>query len=484
MSESYTQEFPTLTQATQTSQSSDKAGVPLDVAFGGSNTNDTATIYDDSEFANGIGLTGSGATSVTSITDPTDFNNQPFTTCLFGCPPKGPGLRSDVSDGGERVISADGLVWFTQAGGSYEASGAPNYSEIVAYNPANNGICNFQLPGGTAQATGIAATGTTIWVAEQGPDPAAGALPTGALDSFQPFADPNFPADCTQSATTSVIQNGQTTYTVSGGTFDQLATPPIGTVDFQFHRYLWPSGTTKNSDGTPASYYTPIMITPDPSSPNHLWVTDFNGDSVADVTVNPTAGTVAADPTTNKITSIYDHPLPGSLPWQVAVDDNYVYVADYGSQTLVRMSKTADAAGTFPIDFVQIPVTSDLEQGYGLALDQNNQKLYFTLANDQNLQTPPPPFDSGSTFGYVDLASWQPDVVLTNGQVVPQQPSGVVFTGLSENTNPSSGGDFRGIAVLSTSNGTQIALADSVRGPTADSNQVIRLCSTSPPSTC
>jgi hypothetical protein len=314
---------------------------------------------------------------------------------------------SALSALGERVTYADNYVWFTEGGWEFPPSGATNHSEIVAYNPASGGFCSYQVPGNDNEVVGLAATGTgnstKIWFVESMGE---------AIDSFSPS---QVGMNC--------LPGGQF-YALAGAT--------------SFHSVTWG--------------VLPGMITADGAQ---LWVTDFWGPAVG--RVDASTGNVT---TTYKIPSNNAYSFLGPAPWQIVADINFVYAIDYADDQLVRINK----ADTTQVDRVQLPVTSDQEEGYGLALSgpPGNQRLYFTLSDDSALWSPLP-FGATTTIGYVDLSSWQP---------ASQPTSAVVFTGLSAQTNSSGGGDFRGIAAASDG---EIALADSTYPSAPDPEQVIRL---------
>jgi len=113
-----------------------------------------------------------------------------------------------------------------------------------------------------------------------------------------------------------------------------------------------------------------------------------------------------------------------------------VYATDNGDAEIVRINKL-----TGQMDELPIPLTSDVESGFGLAISSG--RLYFTLADDYVTN-----FGAASTFGYIDLSSW------------PQGTShadGVIYTGLPTVTNSGFKADYRAIAVGPTG---QVAITD------------------------
>ena len=401
------EKYTNLFSVTAASATAPATGNPLDVAFDSGDN-----IWSDSEFSDGVEKTAPGQSTVSLFQDPYDTSQSPFYFCFTGCG------SYPISSFGERVVVADGMVWFTQGGGFLTPPGVTNHSEVVAYDPANGGFCTYQVPSNNNEVMGLAATGsgssTVIWFLESGAGNVYYKPPDGtpaAVDSFSPSQVP--------SSTGQLGMNCLPT-----GQFY-----PLTTTTPSFHQTLWPTPPSGRSDQTWLA-----MITPDPDRV-HLWVTDWapnGGDAeVAEVAATGTP-------------TIYTLP-PQAGPWQVAVDPNYVYAIDYGDNNLVRINK---ASGR--IDKVPLPVTTDLERGYGLALSNSSgdERLYFTLSDDSDLSTPVP-FGAVSTFGYVDLSTW--------GAPSAAPAQGVVFTGLSSATDPSGSGDFRGIAASSDG---ELAIAD------------------------
>jgi hypothetical protein len=130
------------------------------------------------------------------------------------------------------------------------------------------------------------------------------------------------------------------------------------------------------------------------------------------------------------------------MPWQVVSDGRFVYAVDYGDDNLVRISESTGA-----VDEVPIPVTSDMEQGYGLALSAG--RLYFTLSDDRQ-----PTFGAASTFGYVDVAGWEAASAAcpASSDCAPAPSLGVIYKLPSFAQS-----DLRGIAVAADGS---VALAD------------------------
>jgi DNA-binding beta-propeller fold protein YncE len=216
-------------------------------------------------------------------------------------------------------------------------------------------------------------------------------------------------------------------------TQDQCAGTGTYTLPASVESMTWPS-TTWGGDVWPAE------VTADPSG-TQLWVTDFEGYS-ADASQLchqlSTAGSCGeidevdvsnvSDP---QIVEQYVYPssnvyaFGGAEPWGVVADPTYVYAIDYGDSNLVRIDKS-----TGHVDEVPLPLTSDDEDGYGLALHSN--KLYLTLSDDTR-----PAFGAASTIGYIDLDSWM---------AASQPNGGVIYGGISKDVDRTTVSDFRGIA--------------------------------------
>lgn len=262
---------------------------------------------------------------------------------------------------------------------------------------------------------GLASTGTApdneIWFVESG-------LDSTFLDAFYPA---EVGAGCS-------------------GASDEAYTlgPGIG----HFRRIPWPG-------------LVPAQIAVDPDGTD-LWITNFWGSSVSRFDI--ATGRI----TTYRYRSSNSESFFGPDPWQVAVDARYVYAIDYGDDNLVRIDKA-----TGRIAEVALPVTSSDEEGYGLAMQGG--RLYFTLSDDAR-----PTFGAMSTFGYIDIASWEAASARCGPAAgCAPAPSGVVYTGLaaavdpSHNSDGSPDSDFRGIAVDA---GGAVAIAD-----TGNVGQVVRL---------
>jgi len=371
---SYKNDFSTASVVSQVT------GHPLDVVFSPDDI-----IWNSSEFSDSLGKLSIGA-GLKSYVDPTDTGTDPFAYCFSNCRP-----ASASSALSEQIIYANGLIWFTQGGWPFydcsvshsQRTCPPNHSEVVAFNPTTNNFCSYLVPGDNNEVMGLAATGTApdddIWFVESNIE---GGKPN--LDYFNPAeVGDGCPGTTSES------------YSLSG----------------LVHRIIWPGNNF------------PSQIAVDPSG-SALWVSDFWGSSIARVDLRTHVIT------SHHLASHNSYSFFGSDPWQVAADANYVYAIDYGDSNLDRINKK-----TGHVDQVSIPLLSDTERGYGLAI--SGSRLYFTLSDDDR-----PSFGYASTVGYVDIGTWAASS--------PSPTTAVVYTGLSEVTDPTSSNvDFRGIAASS-----------------------------------
>jgi hypothetical protein len=367
-------------------------GNPLDVTF----TSD-GSIWNSSEFSASVGEVPVSKSKQALLTDPTDVASTPFAGCFESHTPRC--QASATSALGERVIVVHGRIWFTQGGWQfYTCSVGPsqptcpaNHSEVVSFDPTTKKFCTYTVPGDDNEVVGLAATGTaaatTIWYLETN------------VETGQPYLDAFVPAHvgngCPGTSTAS--------YSLTGA----------------LRQIAWPGNVE------------PAQISVDPSG-QYLWVTNFWGLSVARVDVSTGAITkyhLAADG--SRADSLF-----GPEPWQVTSDASYVYAIDYGDSNLVRINKA-----TGQVDQDKIPLTSDVESGYGLALSKG--RLYFTLADDNH-----PSYGAASAVGYVNVAAWEAASAhcAPGDDCVPAPTAGVVYAGLSAKSDPTTDADFRGIA--------------------------------------
>jgi hypothetical protein len=288
----------------------------------------------------------------------------------------------------------------------------PNRSEVVAFDPVTTRSCTYLVPGNNTQVAGIAAIGapphTQIWfVASYGPSG------RGSLDEFDP-------------ATVGGGCNGRT---------DQAYVLPPSVV-----RLSWPKSGAQ----------WPVQIAADPSSPT-LWISNFYPYAANGTVYSGIDRVDVSNPAHPRFVRRYLYPAAnhytffGAKPWDIVAPPNsdYVYATDNGDAEIVRINKV-----TNQLQEVPIPLTTDLENAFGLAISSG--RLYFALADDFDPHQYS--FGRASTFGYIDLSSWPDDGPPT---------SGVIYTGLNPVTDPVTAPDawanYRAIAVGPTG---QVALTD------------------------
>ena len=372
------------------------SGQPVAVTF---SSNDT--IWNTSEFSNTLTRIEASSASAQPFVDTANNATEPFAYCFTA-------VCSSSADSAlsERVISADGRIWFTQ-GGWFNNDVSPdpipdNHSNIVSFDASTKTFCTYLVPGNDNEVMGLAATGvpptSRIWFTES------------RGDALQPSLDSFNPAQ---------IGDG------CPGTRDESFTLPA-----TVRALTWPASVA------------PAQIAVDPAGPD-LWITDYFGSEIDQVNTQ----TLALTPFPLEISNS-SAPF-GAEPWQIVVDTNYVYATEYGNSELIRINKN-----TGQIDDVRIPVTSDSEQAHSLAVSDG--RLYFTLSDDSR-----PTFGPMSTFGYIDIAAWEAassPCVTSPGDCDPTPAHEVIYTklfGFGEANKSAS--DFRGIAT--SANGT-IAIAD------------------------
>jgi hypothetical protein len=129
----------------------------------------------------------------------------------------------------------------------------------------------------------------------------------------------------------------------------------------------------------------------------------------------------------------------GGFPWNLRVDRDAVYLAEYATAHILRFDK---ASTTF--DEVLLPCPTAQITLHSIALDTMRDRLWFTLANESHV----PMAAATSTIGYMDLASWR-DYLATPRR--SDTIAGVVYEGLdnipASAQNPGEHQAFRGIAV-------------------------------------
>ena len=365
------------------------------------------SIWTVAEFSHGVTEIKSGGTSAKGIGVVSPKGASPIFRTPFANCKTTPCSPWDISALGEEVITAGGMIWMTFGGWRWDRTSAPaNRSEVVAFDPATSKFCTYLVPGNNNEVEGIAATGAgknlRMWFVES--RGSAGAQPS--LDGFDPSA----------------IGDG-----CDGHANEAYLLPD------SVRLLKWPS----------TGGQWPSQIAVDPTSPA-LWITDFDGYRVDGKWYSDIDQVNISDPAKPTVKSRYVIPSAnqssglGPTPWDIAAppDSNYVYAIDNGDAEIVRIDRV-----TKQIDKLAIPLTSDMESAFGLAISSG--RLFFTLADDSVYN-----FDAASTFGYVDLASWPKG---------SSHADGVVYTGLPTVTSPGTRADYRGLAVGRTG---QVAFTD------------------------
>jgi hypothetical protein len=129
----------------------------------------------------------------------------------------------------------------------------------------------------------------------------------------------------------------------------------------------------------------------------------------------------------------------GGFPWNLRVDSDAVYIAEYATAHILRFDK---ASATF--NEVMLPCPTAQITLHSIALDTVRDRLWFTLANESHV----PVAVATSTIGYMDLATWRSYLADP-----PRSDTikGVIYEGLdSIAASPEHPGEdqaFRGIAV-------------------------------------
>ena len=364
------------------------------------------SIWNASEFSHDVvEIKGNGTAArgveVVSPKGSSSLFRTPFADCGSS-----PCIPSAVSAQSEQVITSGGDIWLTFGGWRWDRSSAPpNHSEVVAFDPATKKFCTYLVPGNNNEIAGIAVTGSgthsRVWFVESR---GSGGHPS--LDAFDPSA----------------VGEG-----CDGRSNEAYVLP--GSVEL----LTWPS----------TGGQWPAQIAVDPSSPT-LWITDFDGYAANGRMYSDIDQVNISDPVEPKVEHRYVIPstnpasLFGPKPWYIVApphsDD--VYAIDNGDNEIVRLNKV-----TGQMDELPIPLTSDFENGFGLALSSG--RLYFTLADDY-----PDLFGAASAFGYVTLSSWTPG---------SSHADGVIYSGLPAVTDPGTKADYRAIAIGPTG---QVAITD------------------------
>ena len=340
---------------------------------------------------------------------------------------------TQVSQDAETVDAyAGGTVWMVLGGGGSGCTS--NSSEVVSFNPSHQTFCVYQVPPDNAAVSGLNVmsygSATIVFLAEQNAQTigyfnpgligdgcngtkseyyAAGSNSTGltACPTVDPGVNPGAPSGCNL-----VVEN-----------------PWYGSATTGYPAHI----------SADAASFTGLG--------GNVWVTDFYGEAVTEVTIsNILNGAFTSSVVTLPVHATSIKPASWAVlsqPWQIAQDNSYVYVTDYGDQYISRIDKS-----TLALSQVQVPVTSDQEALHSLV--DVGGTLYFTLADDSEpvsgLQ-----FGYTSDFGAITTSSWA-----AGSSSVPSTAE--VYTGLDAavgspipTTQLRSGShiqaDFRGIAV-------------------------------------
>lgn len=356
------------------SQIREGSGAPLDVAIAG------GTLWNSSEFSNGISDVPFGSLQAEHLRNPAN-GLFPFAACFGSC------QASEASALSERIVAANGTIWSTFGGWLFDTNqSVENHSEIAAFNPESKTYCTYLVPGDDNEVIGLAVSGSppesNTWFVESG---ATDGSPS--LDWFNP---------------------------AQVGDGCPRTSDEIYSLNGALHRVTWPTGLVPGQ----------VAVDQDTTT---AWVTDMVGSEIDKVDSATGQITSYHLPTSNRYAAF------GAFPWQIVTDRGFVYAIDYGDSSLVRIDKATNR-----IDVVRLPLTSDVERGYGLAL--HGGKLYFTLSDDGQ-----PSVGGASTFGYISVGAWEFASRACQPQGTDCAPSpqvAVVYSGVAP---PNA--DLRGIAV-------------------------------------
>ncbi len=367
-----------------------EAGIPLDLAF-----SPDGDLWSVGEFGGAlIGWTDSGLeTYEVPLRTKLDSNLHLIPVNPFGAQGRPSAWR--YSSLVERVITADGKVWFTQ-GGQLFGSATGNHSRVLSFDPSavdlpstdtDDRFCAVNVPNDGAEVTGLAYDGRRIWFTEEGVN-----RPT-SVDSFDPDELP-----C-----------------------DNLLdySDPVALAN-AVHHYC----THPGEEGCIRRIELPgalgaAMLTFDPSD-NAIWVTEFYGAALDRVDVLTGATQRWAEPPPDRPYGL--GALFGGAPWQIRADADYVYLIDWGDLDLLRFHKDTGAFDELPL-----PMTTTGLGGHSIELV--GTKLWFT---EFGLET-----TDAATIGYVDTADWGPGVVYTGlsalvdgnrAGVGPTAPAGIAVS--------------------------------------------------------
>ncbi len=399
-------------------------GSPLDVTF-----DSLGDIWQVGEFSTAIASVQNGEltdfdTPIDQTWDPGLGVFEPVTPYAFSG--DGTDTATSMSELGERVIDTGSAIWYTQGGGFFYSGSFPNHSRLVRFDyadaddptdPAEGLMCALEVPGNNNQVIGVAYDkgNNRVWFTESRPGRAS------ALDWF--VDDGSIPCDndldySNQGAVDAVAAANQCATDTQTACLHEISLPPSAGAAGQ--------------------------ITVDPWS-GYVWFVDYTGHVLNRYPLG--GGTVQSFP----LPATMETPLLyGGFPWQIRADANAVYVNLYKDNQLLRFNKDMPAttcerlrAGENPcISELLLPMFGPDVRTHSIALAGG--KLWFTIANESDGPDDP----TGSTFGYINIASW-----------ARNRPTGVYFDNLARLgvPRPNDHHSFRGIDVTASGN---IALAD------------------------
>jgi hypothetical protein len=339
--------------------------------------------------------------------------------------------RTSVSSLVERIANIDSRIWLSQGGGfqTQPQTLLNNHSRIIAYDPARDDsahtryddrFCVFNVPTddafglGNNQVIGLAAARGRIWIAES----------RGLFSEESSLVSSFFPS---QDQCENLLD------------FESPEALPA-----QELQYCGPQRNPEQDrcmdrlvlDELPRNIKV-AHLQVDPVDET-LWFTDASGQVLGHI-----------DPDRESVTSLHHfedthdklaHGAPGmgGFPWSLVVDREAVYIGEYSTRHILRFDKS-----TSTYHEMHVPFNSNEQKLHSLALDSLRDRLWFTLANEQEV----PSAGANSTIGYIDLASWRAHLAS------PAQGLGVegtVYSGLDDipgsPLHPGMPQGFRGIA--------------------------------------